>query len=569
MILLSNRTLAVLPSSKIATTPWTQRELDRLIQLHEDFPPIHAELESALYDAASRRGLPVLDDHVFGAFAAAREGSAPLWIDVHTPHGGARGRAFLVAWSRRRALPLYLRSDGVVLIESGLEMHPNIGDWVDQLALFSDPRWLPMRLEVRTQRCGRAVAGALSLPPVSTIADAVSAWGGEHTLVVDEPLETTWIRVDELSQLERVLEACHTLMVPLQLVGAQVERVCLEEGSAPSFAPELGFQYRLDGEPVRLLMVEPEESRARQVWSKGPRILEEKTFEKERLIVRRYERAASHLRCHVSARVMQWLDAKSFFRDPDATCGPASLMAELERHEMAPAAPLLRFEEVLGGLVAYDEVDPARVPCNETRLGVYRVLKERLGFDDDDAEDSRFLEAAGWPVVYCQGRRLTLGGKFLGSLHLYIGDSGEIFLYRHEIDDLILVSDDAVKCLEKWAIEWQASSLMQSGSPVELSADVAAALADELGLHRIDEASDSASEHWLSDDIWLRRVLRLQAGSPTATVTSLSTRLASQLVEIVRSAQRLAPGARIVVRSAGGVQPYYALRDAGVDVELV
>ncbi|WP_437905635.1 hypothetical protein WME95_46420 [Sorangium sp. So ce327] len=569
MMLFSNRTLAVLRSSRIATTPWARHELDRFVQLHEDFPPIHAELESALYDAASRRGLPVLDDHVFGAFAAAREGGAPLWIDVHTPDGGSRGRAFLVAWSRRRALPLYLRSDGGVLIESGLEMHPNMADWVAQVALFSDPRWLPVRLEVRTQRCGRAVADALSLPPVSTIDDAASVWAGEHAIVADESLEMTWIRVDDLSQMERALEACHALMVPLQLVGAQVERICLEEGSAPSLAPELGFQYRLDGEPVRLLMVEPEESRARQVWSKGPRILEEKTFENERLIVRRYERAASHLRCHVSSRVLQWLDAKSFFRDPDATRGPKSLMAELDRHGIPPAAPLLRFEELLGGLVAYDEVDPARVPCNETRLGVYRVLEERLGFDDDDAEDSRFLEAAGWPVVYCHGRRLTLGGKFLGSMHLYAGDTGEIFLYRHEIDDLVLVSDDAVKCLEKWAVEWQASGLMPSGSPVELSADVAAALADELGLQRIDEASDSASEHWLSDDIWLRRVQRLRAGASTATVTSLTTRLSGQLVEIVRSAQVLAPGVRIVVRSAGGVQPYYALKDAGFDVELV
>ncbi|WP_437589392.1 hypothetical protein [Sorangium sp. So ce1000] len=456
-----------------------------------------------------------------------------------------------------------------MLFESGLEMHPTIADWVDQLALLSDPRWLPMRLEVRTQRCGRAMAGALSLPPVSTTADAASAWGGEHAIVVDEPLETTWIRVDELSQLKRVLEVCHALMVPIQLVGAQGERVCLEEGSAPSFMPEPGFQYRLDGEPVRLLKVEPEGLRVRQVWSKGPRIFEEKIFEKEGLVVRRYERAASHLRCRISARVGQWLDAKSFFRDPDATCGPESLMAELERHGIPPAEPLLRFEEVLGGLVAYDEVDPARVPCNETRLGIYRVLKERLGFDDDDAEDSRFLEAAGWPVVYCQSRRLTLGGKFLGSMHLYVGDSGEIFLYRHEIDDLVLVSDDAVKCLEKWAVEWQASGVMLSGSPVELSADVAAALADELGLQRIDEASDGASEHWLSEDVWLRRVLRLRAGAPAAMVTSLSTRLSSQLVKIVRIAQRLAPGARIVVRSVGGVQPYYALKDAGFDVELV
>jgi hypothetical protein len=244
-------------------------------------------------------------------------------------------------------------------------------------------------------------------------------------------------------------------------------------------------------------------------------------------------------------------------------------MAELERHGIPPAAPLLWFEEVLGGLVAYDQVDPARVPRNETRLGVYRVLKEQLGFDDDDAEDSRFLEAVGWPVVSCQGRRLTLAGKFLGSMHVYVGELGEIFMYRHEVDDLVLVSDDAVKCLEKWAVEWQASSLMPSGSPVELSADVAAVLADELGLLRIDEASDGASEHWLSKDVWLRRVLKLRAGAPAATVTSLSTRLASQLTEIVRSAQSLAPGVRIVVRSAGGVQPYYALKDAGFDVELV
>jgi len=315
------------------------------------------------------------------------------------------------------------------------------------------------------------------------------------------------------------------------------------------------------------MRVEREAGRVHEVWAKGGRVLEARTLNREGLTVRRYERAAVHLAKRVSPRVMRWLDTLPMFRDPEATCSSETLIAELERHGVSVWASLLQIEECVGGLMAYDPQDPARIPRSETRLGAYRVLQEEIGIDDEDAEDSLFFEPGAWPVVHREGRPLVLVGKVFGSTHLYANESGSIFSFRYEFDDLSVSADDVVHYLEKLALQWEMSLAMPDWSPAELNADIAAALASALGLRRVEEASDGVSVHWKGDGIWVRSERKLLPKASSFVATLISTRTAEEMVEAVQRARALAPAASLLVHSSTGPRRYDALKEAGFDVQ--
>lgn len=247
------------------------------------------------------------------------------------------------------------------------------------------------------------------------------------------------------------------------------------------------------------------------------------------------------------------------------SCDWETLAAELERLSAPWYDAVFEVEEDFGGLVRRAS-KPHRQP--DLAIGLYQMIAltppeqqtmELPGYS------STALTSRPWPrVMHAQlGCELILIGLYVDESHLYIDDTGRIWLHIGIIDKVEAEAGSMRTFLENIALESEIRSQIPDHATVSIYADAGDDLANSFLLQRVEEASDSVVTNWRSSSVWVRVVGSPEIGKKKTLLVASSP---AEVVNLVQRAMQICPGAgvRVDTYRPGGPARLAALRRAGV-----
>ncbi|WP_437911667.1 hypothetical protein WME73_29165 [Sorangium sp. So ce302] len=226
---------------------------------------------------------------------------------------------------------------------------------------------------------------------------------------------------------------------------------------------------------------------------------------------------------------------------------------------------MFEVEEDFGGMVKRAS-KPHRQP--DLAIGLYQMImltppeqqiKELPGYL------STHLASRPWPrVMHTElGRELILIGLYADESHLYVDDTGRVWLHIGMIDKIEAQADSMRAFLENIALESEMMSQISDHAAVSIDVDAGRDLEDLFQLQRIEEASDSVVTNWRSSSIWVRVVEAPESGKKKTLIVARSP---AEVVDLVQRVVQLYPGVHVAVDTyrPGGPARLAALRKAGI-----
>jgi hypothetical protein len=538
MVAWSERALAALADADVRPLPQTTLEL----------PPAQVELERSLFDATGARGMPVLHGIALGA-ACAHD------LLPHAPVTLPEDEATLFAFSERDGA-WYLKADGALLHrEEGIFAASAVAE-IERLVLQLDR--LPIWLEAPDEH-GETLATALGVPWLMEASDdARHAWADARYLVIGEAYRTC-IWSSSFDAWAPILAACGEHGVPVRVRNPAPEIVDDGVTKLPSRAPEYASAAtRIYCEPEALL----------EAYVHDETLLADAHHDRERTRVRMHAKASRSLPAKLSARAKAYADDTGLLRDPTRTCSASELSSEIERRGLDASDALSAFETDFGGLVRPHATDRSLMP--ELLWGLWQILNApleiRRRLEGDDEDDEVFVPRR-WPQLGYRDEVLTLIGVEHHEQHLYIDTRGVIYRYIGMYDVFVALAGSARVFFEQKALHWDALRRIGDIADLRIDAAVGDALAKELEVAPVPEASDRVCRQWLSEGYWL---WERSAHPPNSAATFIAARTPAGMVDAARRASALAPssGLRLAVSQPGGQARYAALTAAKLPVRI-
>lgn len=196
-------------------------------------------------------------------------------------------------------------------------------------------------------------------------------------------------------------------------------------------------------------------------------------------------------------------------------CSSEELRKLLIRHGLPVSAPILEFEQQLGGWCSSH-------PLSATGLGIYlslaedencsRVATELRGsawiFEgsqgelDEDGETSP-IWGTGFPRAFFLSRPLVPVGMLGSDVFFFLGEQGEVYLWSMPLDELYAVAGSWRGFVEVFGLRHHKG---QRWFEAHVCADVGELVSREVGGHRFEPACDHLFEWWISDGAQVRLV---------------------------------------------------------------
>ncbi|WP_441292734.1 hypothetical protein ACSRUE_22150 [Sorangium sp. KYC3313] len=227
---------------------------------------------------------------------------------------------------------------------------------------------------------------------------------------------------------------------------------------------------------------------------------------------------------------------------------------------------MFEVEEDFGGMVK--RADKAhRQP--EFAIGLYQMIA--LTPPEQQAMElpgysSATLTPRPWPrVMHAQlGRELILIGLYADESHLYIDDTGRVWLHIGIIDKVEAEAGSMRAFLENIALESEMMSQIPDHATVSIDTDAGHDLAGSFPLQSVEEASDSVVANWRNSTMWVRVVGSPETGNKKTLIVASSP---AEVVVLVQRAVQSCPGVSVAVDTyrPGGAARLAALRKAGIE----
>lgn len=508
------------------------------------------EAEAELLAATSGRGAPVLDDVIWGRAAAKDAASS-------SPEMLPDDEATLFALSP--AGPLYLTASGALIHDEEGIVASNWRAEVERCAWREGP-WFHVSL-VLYPPVATHVSSALGLPWREEASDEAGlTYANDRGLVVEEDRRC---RVWLASRRELL-----TVLGVASDHGALVEirsRVPLEDGSPPPRPASPPHYLHERGEVATKIWVEGDAVH-RRVERQG-RTMDAQWVGHAGQRVQASVAASSVLPASMSPRAHLALDHMGARFDPGLTASLEQTHAELEQRALEVHPALLQFESAVGGVLVPHPYDPGLV--GDLHLGLLQLLwapaavRRRMR---GDGEEEPTLAPTKWPQMAFGSELLTLVGLQHQEERLYCDRSGAIYRYAGEYDLFRAEAGSIDRWLATAGLRVEVESINPNSAWLRVGGAAAAALAANLGLSRVDDASDQVVTHYVGGGTW---VWQQHAFAPNAAATFVvvpedetAVTLARQLLATPGSDGKLFAQ----VAGRGGAARFRALQAAGLPV---